>query len=269
VLEEEGALLGFYTLLESPEGTLELEHLFVEPDRLRGGLGGQLLRHALRRAAERGFAEVCVLSDPNAAGFYRAHGARREEEIPSSIPGRSLSRLILPLAAAGAIVRPERSEDHAAVFRVLEGAFGRPGEAELVAAIRPLRPNVSLVAEWEGEVVGHVYFSPVTVRSEDGDSWPALALGPMAVAPERQQLGLGGLLVRRGLAACRALGETRVFVLGHPDYYPRFGFEPAAPHGLHYRSEAFDAAFFVIALAPDGLAGLAGKVEYASAFESV
>lgn len=269
VLDQGGRLLGFYTLLEQPSGDLEIEHLFVEPAELRRGFGSRLLRHALRRATVRGFREVTVVSDSNAAGFYLAHGASLVAEIPSSIPGRSIPRLMLPLPAARARVRAELPEDREAVSRVVEQAFGRPDEAVLVDAIRALRGAVSLVAEWRNEVVGHVFFSPVTIRADDGATRSALALAPMAIAPKQQRLGLGGLLVRSGIEACRELGVARVFVLGHPNYYPRFGFELAAPHGLHYQSAAFDGAFFVMALAPDGLDGVSGMVEYAAAFGAV
>jgi len=269
VLEDAGTPLGFYTLLEQPAGGLELEHLFVEPHALRRGIGSRLLRHALRAAGERGFTTISVVSDPNATGFYRAHGAALVEQIPSSIPGRSIPRLMLPVLNAAAGVRPEEAGDWEAVFRLVESAFGNRAEAELVVALRSLRPSVSLVAEWQGEIVGHAFFSPVTVRGLGQESWPALALGPLAVIPERQLLGIGGLLTRAGIEACRALGATRLFVLGHPEYYPRFGFELAAPRGLHYRSEAFDGAFFALELVEGALDGLAGKVEYAPAFDGV
>ncbi|MGI9431250.1 MAG: GNAT family N-acetyltransferase [Myxococcota bacterium] len=269
VIEDAGTPLGFYTLLEQPTGDLELEHLFVEPGSLRRGVGSRLLRHALRAAGERGFTTISVVSDPNATGFYRAHGAALVEQIPSSIPGRSIPRLMLPVLSAAAVVRPEEAGDQEAVFRLVERAFGSRGEAELVTALRSLRPSVSLVAEWQGEIVGHAFFSPVTVRGAAGESWPALALGPLAVVPERQRLGIGGLLTRAGIEACRGLGATRLFVLGHPEYYPQFGFEPAAPRGLHYRSEAFDDAFFALELVEGALRGLAGNVEYASAFDAV
>jgi putative acetyltransferase len=267
VSEQEGLLRGFYTLLETPGG-LELEHIFVDPEHLRRGLGSELLRHALRVATARGFAEVSVLSDPNAADFYRSHGARLEEEIPSSIPGRSIPRLVLPLPAASAVVRAERPDDHAAVFEVVEQAFGQRFEAELVEAIRSLHPSVSLVAESQGEVVAHVFFGPVEVHGTSGSRRAAMALAPLAVLPRVQKLGLGGLLVRAGLAACRELGEERVFVLGHHEYYPRFGFEPAAPRGLRYRSADFDSAFFVAELVAGALDGWTGSVVYPSAFDA-
>ncbi|MCW8139428.1 MAG: N-acetyltransferase, partial [Planctomycetota bacterium] len=126
-------------------------------------------------------------------------------------------------------VRPEAPGEVEAIRRVNDAAFGRPDEGRLVDALRgAARPFVSLVAREGDEVVGHALFTPVTV----GATSSALALGPMAVVPGRQGVGVGSALVRAGLDACRALGHEVVFVLGHPGYYPRFGFVPAGPRGL-------------------------------------
>jgi len=149
---------------------------------------------------------------------------------------------------------------------VHEAAFGRPDEARLVARLRQeARPLVSLVAEAGARVIGHVTFSPVTL--EDGGASPlAGGLGPVGVLPEAQGEGAGSALIRAGLAACRALGWRLLFVLGDPAYYARFGFVLAAPHGLHYASHDFDAAFQVQALVPGALAGARGWVRYHAAF---
>jgi putative acetyltransferase len=96
-----------------------------------------------------------------------------------------------------------------------------------------------------------------------------MALGPLAVEPADQARGLGGMLVRAGLEACAARGAGLVFVLGHPGYYPRFGFEPAAACGFHYRSADFDRAFFVKELLPGAVRGRSGWVRYHEAFEKV
>jgi GNAT superfamily N-acetyltransferase len=90
VLETDGQLAGFYTLLPRPPGEAELEHLFVEPSRLGRGLGSALFRHACSLGRAAGFARLLILSDPNAAGFYAGLGARLVREVPSSIPGRKL-----------------------------------------------------------------------------------------------------------------------------------------------------------------------------------
>ena len=159
-------------------------------------------------------------------------------------------------------IRPETAADRAAVRGANEAAFGRPNEAGLVDALRAsARPLVSLVAVEEGRVVGHILFSPVTIEGPQGVS-AALGLGPMAVRPERQNRGIGSLLVRAGLEACSALGETVVVVLGHPHYYPRFGFVPAATKGLRCEYPVPDDVFMVTELVPGALRGRTGLVKY-------
>jgi len=164
-------------------------------------------------------------------------------------------------------IRPERPEDHAAVAALHERAFGQPAEARLVEALRAAGAAiVSLVAEREGRVVGHVLFSPVTVR-DGGREWGALGLGPVAVLPELQRGGIGSALVRAGLAECRALGHAVVLVLGHAAYYPRFGFRPAADAGLRWE-HGHEESFFVAELAPGALCGRRGVVRYRPEFSA-
>jgi len=153
------------------------------------------------------------------------------------------------------------------VWAVLEAAFGRPDEAKLVARLRQeVRPCASLVAESAGRVIGHVFFSPVTIEGTRPDLPAAGGLAPVGVLPDEQGRGAGGALIRAGIEASRALGWQLLFVLGNPVYYGRFGFALAAPHGLHYESHAFDAAFQVQELAPGALAGVTGFVRYPAAF---
>jgi putative acetyltransferase len=164
-------------------------------------------------------------------------------------------------------VRPERAGDEADVFAVHERAFGRRAEAELVDALRAAGVvTVSLVAEADGRVVGHVLFSPVLVRDERG-TWSAVGLGPLAVVPERQREGIGDALARAGLEACRARGDGVVFVLGHAAYYPRFGFRLAAPLGLRWE-HGHDESFFVAEVLRDALGGRGGVVSYRPEFEA-
>ena len=167
------------------------------------------------------------------------------------------------------LIREEQPEDRSAVYEVNRQAFETPAEADLVDALRPIaEPFLSWVAVVDGRVVGHILFTPVRVMGE-GRERAALGLAPMAVLPEFQNQGIGARLVRAGLDGCRALGHSAVVVLGHPDYYPRFGFESAAQRGLHYKDASFDPYFFVIGLAPGALEGLAGGVEYLPPFEGV
>ena len=165
---------------------------------------------------------------------------------------------------SGWILRPEFPDDWSAIDAVHEQAFGQPGEAKLVRALRSeATPYLALVAERAGRVVGHIAFSPVEI---EGGSPPALGLGPVAVEPGLQRAGIGSALVRAGLERCATLAQIMV-VLGHAAYYPRFGFRPAPPLGLRYRSLVFDPSFFVLELAPGALAGISGWVRYAEAFE--
>jgi putative acetyltransferase len=172
-------------------------------------------------------------------------------------------------AAGEPRVRPLRAGDEAAVDDLVARAFGRREEADLVRALRrEVSPVLELVAEREGAVSGHIAFSPVT-PDRVGTGVVCFGLGPMAVVPGLQRGGLGSALVRAGLAACATRGVGLVFVLGHPSYYPRFGFEPAAPHGFHYKSAVFDRAFFLRELVPGAARGGGGLVHFAAPFEAV
>jgi putative acetyltransferase len=162
------------------------------------------------------------------------------------------------------VVRAETAEDIPAVRRVNELAFGQPAEADLVDALRAnARPHVSLVAVSEGQVVGHIFFSPVTLEADD--SALILGLGPMAVVPGRQNQGVGSRLVREGLEECRRIGCDVVVVVGHPEYYPRFGFVPASRKGLRCEYPVPDEVFMVAELKPNALSGK-GLVRYRPEF---
>lgn len=129
-------------------------------------------------------------------------------------------------------IRPETPEDVDFIRYVNEQAFGQKEEAEIVEKLRNRYAlTISLVAVQKGEVVGHIAFSPVVIESESSH-FEAIALAPMAVLPEYQRKGIGSQLVRAGLEECRRLGHEIVVVLGHPAYYPRFGFVPAKPNGV-------------------------------------
>ena len=160
-------------------------------------------------------------------------------------------------------IRPESPGDRDAVRAVNEAAFGRPDEADLVGRLRDAAgPFLSLVAVAEGEVVGHILFTPVAVEA------PAdvRGLAPMAVRPDRQRSGVGAALVEAGLDACRADGAAAVVVLGHPDYYPRFGFRPASAFGLACEYDVPDEAFMALELVDGGLDGVDGLARYHPAF---
>ncbi|UEX77930.1 GNAT family N-acetyltransferase [Sediminicurvatus halobius] len=170
------------------------------------------------------------------------------------------------MSQAAQRVRPERPGDEPAIARVNEAAFGRPDEARLVAALRATAsPFVSLVAEdADSALTGHIAFSPVTVGHEEGLS--VMALAPMAVMPARQRSGVGTALIQHGLSACRAIGVGAVVVLGHADYYARFGFAPASRFGLRCPYDAPEEAFMAIELIAGYLEGIEGTVAFHAAF---
>ena len=165
--------------------------------------------------------------------------------------------------SASAIIRDESPTDIAEIREVHLGAFESAFEADLVDALRASEtPTVSLVAVVDDRGVGHLLFSPVTVEINPGgiSVW---GLGPLAVLPELQRRGIGGDLIRHGLESIAEHGAEALVVLGHADYYPRFGFRPASERGLRYRSQELDAYFMARELRPGALDGVEGRVEYA------
>jgi putative acetyltransferase len=165
-------------------------------------------------------------------------------------------------------IRAEKENDRDVVYAVNVLAFETPSEANLVDMLREqARPVVSLVAEDNGQVIGHIMFSPVALSGYP--DLKVMGLAPMAVAPEHQRKGIGSALVRAGLEQCRQLGFAAVVVLGHPDYYTRFGFSPASRFGIDSEYEVPEAAFMAMELQPDTLRGKAGRVKYHAAFNNL
>ena len=164
-------------------------------------------------------------------------------------------------------IRPETPQDIDSIRCINEQAFGQKEEAELIDKLRNRGVvTLSLVAVQAGQIVGHIVFSPVSVESEYS-SFEAISLGPMAVLAEYQRKGIGSQLVRDGLEECSRLGHEIVVVLGHPDYYPRFGFVPGKPNGIYCEFEAPDEIWMVLELRKGALAGRSGTVKYQPEFE--
>jgi len=160
------------------------------------------------------------------------------------------------------VIRPERPSDEAAIREIHEAAFEQTLEADLVDGLREVvEPFLSLVAEIDGHIVGHILFTPVTIG---GGAEPAevLGLAPMAVAPDWQRRGIGSLLVRQGLGVCQAMGYEAVVVLGHPSYYPRFGFRRASQFRIRFAEPVPDEAFMALELVPGALEGVRGTARY-------
>lgn len=146
------------------------------------------------------------------------------------------------------LIRHETPADIPAIRALNEAAFETGAEAVLVDALRENgKFTLSLVAAIEGEVVGHILFTDIVMDPGDAEA-RILGLAPMAVLPGRQGRGVGSALVRRGLEDCLELGYRGVVVLGHPAFYPRFGFTPASRHGITSIYDAPDEAFMALAL---------------------
>jgi putative acetyltransferase len=163
-------------------------------------------------------------------------------------------------------LRAARAEDAEAIYRIHAAAFGRNDEAELVRKVsRRAAECVSLVATEAGAVIGHILFSPVSVVGHS--IYPApMGLAPVAVDPSVQRGGAGKLLCRAGIEQCRSRGAPFVLVLGHPSYYPKFGFVPAERFGLHFADFPPRDSFMALELRPGALSGVRGSVRYAPEF---
>lgn len=165
-------------------------------------------------------------------------------------------------------IREETPEDISAIRTINQQAFGRSEEAQVVDTLRESCDNLlSLVAESGGQVVGHILFSPVTIGAEHGIVH-GMGLAPMAVLPGYQRQGIGSSLVRHGLALLLDRGCPFVIVLGHPDYYPRFGFELASKHGITSQWEGIpDEAFMILVFDESIMAGVSGVARYRDEFD--
>jgi putative acetyltransferase len=164
------------------------------------------------------------------------------------------------------LIRPEQPNDRAAIHSVVkqafQEAFGSTAEAKLVDKLRINgKAAVSLVAVEEHQIVGHILFSEVTL----GDA-TIIGLAPVAVLPSRQKQGIGALLINAGFEACRNAGYTAIVVLGHPEYYPRFGFAPASRFGIKSEYDVRDEVFMAMELQPGALANCAGVAKYQPEF---
>lgn len=171
------------------------------------------------------------------------------------------------------LIRTEKKSDRAVVYQINAAAFETRAEAELVEALRAcVQPLISLVAEVDSAVVGHILFSPVCVSADS--RLRLMGLAPMAAAPAYQRQGIGSALVRAGLERCKAMACSAVVVLGHPTYYPRFGFLPASRFGLCCEYNVPDEVFMAMELEPGVFkqciqSGQRGVVRYHAAFRNV
>ena len=174
------------------------------------------------------------------------------------------------------VVRPERAADAAAIRAVHILAFAGDGhdgssEAGIVDAIREdtaFIPELSVVADLSGTIVGHLVLSRGVIETATG-AVPCLALGPVGVLPGYEAHHVGTRMMRHALAEAVRLGHRLAVVLGHPKYYRRVGFRPARPRGVTSRWDVPDDVFMVMELVPGALDGVSGQVRYPRAFDTV
>lgn len=169
-------------------------------------------------------------------------------------------------------IREERPDDIKKIRQVNTEAFGKENEANLVDAIRNspyFIPELSLVAYTENQqVIGHILLSEISIVNQD-EQWSTIGLAPMAVSPSFQNNGIGSLLVKEAVKRCRELGYKHIAVLGHPNFYPKFGFQISKHYHIEPPFPVPDEVFMVLELEEGSLKNIKGKVKYPEAFQNV
>jgi putative acetyltransferase len=167
------------------------------------------------------------------------------------------------------LIRPETPEDFSVLKKLLDSAFEQPDESFMVERLRHSAdyiPELSLVAFHEGRPVGCIYFSHAVIRSEKRET-RVLCLAPMAVFPAYQRKGIGGLLIREGLRRAKEIGYAAVTVIGHPSYYPRFGFEISSRWGICVAFPVPEEALMALELKEGALKEAGGRLYFSECFE--
>jgi len=166
-------------------------------------------------------------------------------------------------------IRQEQPQDLKTIRAVNRRAFGQTQEADLVDRLRQhCHDLLSLVAVMQNKVVGHIFFTPATIESA-GRTVRGMGLAPMAVLPEYQRQGIGSELVRRGIEQLKKRQCPFIIVLGHAEYYPRFGFEPASRYGIRSEWEVPDDAFMILLLNEFEMQSISGVAKYVPEFAEV
>lgn len=173
-------------------------------------------------------------------------------------------------------IRQERKEDHQKVLKIVEDAFrneeyNEPTEPILVDSLRKSSafiPELSLVAEIDHKIVGHIILSKIKINNKM-NSFDSLALAPVSVLPSFQKRGIGGLLINESHRIAKNLGYKSIVLLGHEKYYPKFGYQLAKKYGITLPFEVPDENCMAIELVEGGLDGVSGIVEYSSAFNEL
>jgi putative acetyltransferase len=168
-------------------------------------------------------------------------------------------------------IRPEQEKDFKDIRKITHDAFANEEEPDLIEAIRESEfyiPELSLVAEMGGKVKGYIMFSRISVVRDNGDM-EVLSLAPMAVSPDMQNRGIGSGLVKKGIEKCRMLGHRIIIVIGHPEFYPRFGFVLARGSGFEVPFDVPDEAFMVAGLVDGALDSPGGMVVFSPPFDGL
>ena len=172
---------------------------------------------------------------------------------------------------ADILIRHETADDYEHITQINNAAFGQKNEGLLVENLRKTPQfiqRLSLVAEYKTRLIGHILFYPVKIKN-DYIEFESLALAPMSVLPEFQSKGIGGMLINQGLNAAKELGYKLVIVLGHAEYYPKFGFLPANRWGIKPPFPVEDKYFMALELFPGALENTGGVVAYPDEFNDV
>jgi predicted N-acetyltransferase YhbS len=166
------------------------------------------------------------------------------------------------------IIRNEKKEDYNEIKRINDLAFGQENEGKMIEAFRKTKDYnnlLSLIAETKGKIIGHILFYPIKIKNKK-EEYTVLSLAPMAVHPEFQNKGIGSKLVKRGLEIAKELNFGIVIVVGHPKYYPRFGFTPAKNWDITLPFDVPDDVFLALELNENALKYCSGTVEYPKEF---
>jgi putative acetyltransferase len=173
----------------------------------------------------------------------------------------------------GLLLREETINDYKRVFEINLAAFKQENESKLINALRDnisaFVPQLSIVAELNKKIVGHILFTKIHIKSNNGALFESLALAPMAVLPEFQNLGIGSRLVKHGIEKAKQLNFKSIIVLGHEKYYPKFGFKPAHIFNIKAPFDVPLNYFMALELEPDSLINVSGTVIYPKEFEMV
>jgi putative acetyltransferase len=163
-------------------------------------------------------------------------------------------------------IRQEQPEDITAIRMINELAFGRPEEADIVDKLREnCSDTLSLVAVQEGQIIGHIFFSPVVIENDEKEIH-GMGLAPIAVIPDYQRKGVGSMLVKAGIEKIKQTLCPFIITLGHPEFYPCFGFERASIYGIKSQWEVPDEAFMILILDTEVMSDVSGTASYREEF---